>query len=130
MLTATTFIIMSFIITEIQIELIFLALITYLLCYMTIIIKATEKSSMHKWITPDKLTEGDWILQPIESGKIKIKPEKLGITKEQVEIIHQLYKKNKIKKVLVKYGIPFAPAFLLSFITTLLFNNILLTIFF
>jgi len=125
LLIATFMIIISFILIELQLQMISLALITYALCYLTIIIKATEKSSMHKWITPDQLTEGDWILQPVKADGIIIKPEKLGLKKEQVKKIQQLYKQNKISKVLVKYGVPFAPAFLIAYILTIIFNNVL-----
>jgi hypothetical protein len=82
---------------------------------------------MHKWITPDKITEGDWLMKPVTAGKHKIMPNKLGLEKQQVNLIKKLYAQKKIKKILVKYGVPFAPAFLLAFIATLIFNNIILT---
>ncbi|GIU69536.1 MAG: hypothetical protein KatS3mg002_0772 [Candidatus Woesearchaeota archaeon] len=43
-------------------------------------------------------------------------PKDLGISKEQIELL----KKSKIKKVLVKEGIPFIPAFLIAFILTMI----------
>ncbi|VVB81529.1 Preflagellin peptidase [uncultured archaeon] len=118
----------SFIITNFRFELISLALIGYVLCYLTIFIKSTELSSMHKWVTPDKLTEGDWLVEPVKYGKEKLMPPKLGLEKEHLALLQKLYAQKKIDKVLVKYGVPFAPAFLIAFIATLLFNNIIFTI--
>ncbi len=123
-------IIASFVMAEFQLELLGLALLSYFLCYLTIFVKSVELSSMHKWITPDKITEGDWLLKPVTVGKHKILPTKLGLEKPQVLLIKRLYAQKKIKKLLVKYGIPFAPAFLFAFIATLIFKNIVLAILF
>jgi len=38
----------------------------------------------------------------------------------------KLYKQKKLDKVLVKYGIPFVPAFLISFVLTWAVGNIVL----
>lgn len=127
LISATILIIASFIMKEYGFGLILLAAITYLLCYLCIFIKSVELSGMHKWITPDKLTEGDWLVHAIKSGKTKIVPSKLGLEKEQVRAIQKLYKQKKIDKVLVKYGIPFTPAFLFAFIIGL-FGNIVFLI--
>ena len=130
LISATVLIITSFIIAEFQLELIGLAMVSYLLCYLTIFIKSVELSSMHKWVTPDKLTEGDWLVHAVKIGKAEIIPGKLGLDKSQVRMLKKLYAQKKVDKLLVKYGIPFAPAFLLAFITTLVFNNIILAILF
>jgi len=127
---SATLIIASFIMAEVQIELLGLALLTYFLCYLTIFVKSVELSSMHRWITPDKITEGDWLLKPVIAGKHKIMPNKLGLEKPDVEMIKKLYAQKKISKILVKYGVPFAPAFLFAFIATLIFNNVMFTLLF
>ena len=128
--TAGALIVLSFIITSYRLELVILGLISFLLCHLTIFIKSTETSSMHKWVTPDKLTEGDWLLKPVTAGKQKIMPTKLGLETEQVKILQKLYAQKKIDKVLVKYGIPFAPAFLIAFAITLYAGNIILAVLF
>ncbi len=90
--------------------------------------KAVEKSCMLKYIEPEKLTEGDWIAKDIFIGKKYIcGPKDLGIEKKQIRQLIQFKKQNKVKKVLIKEGIPFVPAFLIAFILTLQFGNILLT---
>lgn len=120
--------ILSFLITSFRIEIIILAAVSFVLCHLTIFIKSVELSSMHRWVTPDKLTEGDWLVNPVKIGKEKLIPPKLGLETEQVELLQKLYKQKKLDKVLVKYGIPFAPAFLIAFIATIIFNNIIFTI--
>jgi Flp pilus assembly protein protease CpaA len=130
LITASILIIASFFLAQFQLELLGLALMSYFLCYLTIFIKSVELSSMHKMVTPDKLTEGDWLVKPVKAGGKTIDPGKLGLEKAQVAFLQKLYKQEKIDKILVKYGIPFAPAFLLAFIATLLYNNIILALFF
>ncbi len=90
--------------------------------YLVMIVKTIENTCMFKEIPISKLTEGDWVVNDIYSGKKLIYSSKsLGIEKNQIEKI----KRMKIKRILVKYGIPFVPSFLIGFITTLIFGNIL-----
>jgi len=127
LLIAAGFIIASLLIPELQIEIIGLAAATYVLSYLAMFVKSVELSCLHKWVTPDKLTEGDWLVHAVKVGNKEVIPPKLGLEKKHVRILNKLYKEKKIQKVLVKYGVPFAPAFLLAFIATMLFNNILLS---
>ncbi len=97
-----------------------LALVTLLSYYLWIIARAVEKSCMYRLVNPHKLTEGDWIAKEIKvKGKLICGPKDLGIEKKQIK---QLIK-AKVKKVLVKDGIPFVPSFLIAFILTLLLGN-------
>jgi len=66
---------------------------------------------------PSELTFGDWIAKPIKAGKKIIKPNWEGLSEEEVELIRKFCK----KKVLIKNGIPFTPAFLLAFLATIIF---------
>jgi Flp pilus assembly protein protease CpaA len=94
--------------------------------YLWIFIKSVENSCMFKYVTPDKLTEGDWIARDIKiGGKYITGPKDLGISKKQIQALKTLYKQNKVKKVLIKEGIPFVPSFLLGWIFTLVSGNIL-----
>ena len=69
-----------------------------------------------------KLTEGDWIAKDVVvKGKKICGPKDLGISRKQISRLSKL----NIKKVLVKYGMPFVPSFLLAFIITLLWGNII-----
>lgn len=90
---------------------------SYLLFYAWIFAKALEEGCMKKKIPVDKLVEGDWVLEEVKIGKKVLVTAKYGITKEQIAEL----KKAKVKKVLVKEGIPFVPSFLLAYILTMVF---------
>ncbi|MDP3765632.1 MAG: A24 family peptidase [Nanoarchaeota archaeon] len=105
----------------------FLILTTF---YLWIFVKAIEKSCMYKLVEPSKLTEGDWIVNDIFVGKQYIcGPKDLGIDKKQIKKLVEFYKKGKVKKILIKEGIPFVPSFLIAFIINLIFGNPLLWLF-
>lgn len=124
--TATGFIILAFLLPLVRLPLLGLALITYVLCYLTIFIKSVELSSMHQWITPDKLTEGDWLVHAVKAGTKKVIPARTGLQPDQVKTLKKLHHQGKLDNVLVKYGVPFIPAFLFAFIVTLLYGNVVL----
>lgn len=93
--------------------------VLFFIFYIWLFVKIVEESCMIKKISVDKLTEGDWINENIYiKNKLIVGPKDLGISKEQIRML----KKNNIKYVLVKEGIPFIPVFLLSFVLTLLIN--------
>ncbi len=85
---------------------VFVLLSPFLFAY----VRAVEKSCMIQLISPDKLTEGDWLERDVYvNGKI-IKKNFAGLNFNQILIL----RKNG-KKVLIKTGVPFAPAFLIAF---------------
>ena len=78
---------------------------------------------MVKNVSVNKLVEGDWIVGDIKiKGKYICGPKDLGISMTQISLL----RKNHVKEVLVKEGIPFVPAFLIALIVSLIFGNILL----
>ncbi|MFC1691213.1 prepilin peptidase [Nanoarchaeota archaeon] len=86
--------------------------------------KSVEAVCMLKNIDPEKITPGDWIAKEIKiDGKYITGPKDLGIEPSQIRKLIQLKKAKKINKVLVKYGIPFTPSFLISFIVTIVFGG-------
>ena len=98
------------------------ALLALVYPYLVNYVKFIEKNCMLKIIPVSKITEGDWIAEDIKhKGKIIYQKKSLGITKEQIKEL----KKINIKKVLVKYGIPFIPSFLIAVIISLIVGNIL-----
>jgi len=102
-------------------------LVTMLFLYLLIFVKAVENACMLKYVRPAELTEGDWIAKDIKvNGKRICGPKDLGIEKKQIKKLIQFYKKRKIKKVLIKTGIPFVPSFLAAYIFTLFFGNLVL----
>ena len=85
----------------------------YLLTYSWIFLKVVERNIMVKEYSVGKLTEGDWIAEDVRVGKrLLVSAKTPGITKKQIELL----KKSRVKKVMVKEGIPFVPGFLLAFI--------------
>lgn len=93
--------------------------------YLWLAVKAVEDSCMLKYVSPENLTEGDWIAKDIKiGGKLIAGPKDLGIEKKQIKKLIELYKKRKVKKILVKEGIPFVPSFLIAFLVTLALGNI------
>ena len=102
------------------------AAILLLTLHLWALIKAVELSCMHKLVTPDKLIEGDWIAKEVKyAGKVLTGPKDLGIDKKKISLLKRLYKQNKIKKILIKEGIPFVPSFLFGLILTIWVGNIL-----
>lgn len=112
-----------------QIPLFILIIFAIISFYLWLFIKAIEKVAMLKYITPDKLTEGDWIAKEVKyKGKLITGPKDLGIEMKQIRKLVSLYKKNKIKKILIKEGIPFVPSFLIAFVITIVYGNLLMLI--
>lgn len=102
-------------------------LILYFMNYLFIIIKVVEEVSMVRLINPEKLTEGDWIVNDIiVKGKRITGPKDLGISKKNIEKLIRLKQQGEIGKIKVKYGIPFVPSFLIALVYTIIFNNIIL----
>ncbi|MEM4153132.1 MAG: A24 family peptidase [Candidatus Pacearchaeota archaeon] len=99
--------------------LIFILTLTFPYIYITI--KAAENTSMIKKVSPSNLTEGDWLVQPIKLKNQKINPSVHGLSKRDIVLL-----KKHNKKVLIKYGLPFVPVFLISLICTILFGDLLI----
>lgn len=90
------------------------------LFYTAIGVKAVELCCMYKSLRPEKLTEGDWIARPVRiKGRLVVGPKSLGITKAQIEELKQ----HKVREVIVKEGIPFAPSFLIAFLLSVWLGN-------
>lgn len=106
----------------------FLALLLMVLStfYLWMFVKAIERTCMIKAVTPDKLTEGDWIVKDIKyRGRYICGPKDLGIEKRQIGELVKLHNQGKIKKVMIKEGIPFVPSFLIAYAVSLFFGNFL-----
>ena len=109
------------------IPMIVLVLLINFTYYLWAFVKAVEKVCMYKYVTPDKLTEGDWIVKDIKINKEYIcGPKDLGIEEAQIKKLIKLWKKGEIKKILIKDGMPFVPSFLIAFIVTMIHGNLFL----
>jgi len=127
---ASVILIITFVfISELFIRLtsLFFAILFLLGIYVYTFIKAVEASCMLKHVEPEQLTEGDWIAEDIIIGKKRITgPKDLGIEMDQIKELIALKKLGKVKKVLIKEGIPFVPSFLIAFILTYVYGNLIL----
>jgi Flp pilus assembly protein protease CpaA len=79
-------------------------------------VKAIELSCMIQLVSPMKLTEGDWLEQEVKVKDKVIKKKFSGLTWNEILLLRQ-----QGKKVWIKTGVPFAPAFLIA-ITLFLFS--------
>jgi Flp pilus assembly protein protease CpaA len=96
-----------------RVLLLVIALAVPVLFYLAVGVKAVEKCCMFRTISPEFLTEGDWIAKPVTyKGKYLCGPKDLGVTKEKIRELKRL----GIKQVMVKDGVPFVPSFLLAFL--------------
>ncbi len=95
------------------------AILIAALPYLYIALKTTEEVSMIRLVACSELAEGDWLAEKIRVGKKIIKPSWEGLSKREIVLL----RKAK-KKVLVKYGLPFVPAFLLTLLISLVFGNL------
>jgi prepilin signal peptidase PulO-like enzyme (type II secretory pathway) len=113
----------------VKIPVVILAGIIFISFYAFIYLKAVEAACMIKWVSPKDLTEGDWVVNDVIVGKKRIcGPKDLGLEMSQIKKLIALKKKGKIKKVLIKYGIPFVPSFLIAFIVSYVWGNIVFTL--
>lgn len=80
-----------------------------------IYLKSIDKC-MIKLVSPEKLTEGDWLEEEIKIGKQKIKKSVHGLSLKDIQLLRRHH-----KKALIKEGIPFVPAFLISLIMVSVF---------
>jgi len=103
-------------------ELILIGFILLLFPILLVFAKSIEEGCLIKRVSPKDITEGDWLYEDIKVGKKKIRASWEGLSKKDLELIQGKYK----KKVMVKYGIPFTPSFLIGFIILLwmIHNNV------
>lgn len=101
--------------------LILLDILIFTMIYLWAFIKSVEKACMMKYVKPEQLTEGDWIVKDISyKGRKIVGPNDLGINMSQIRQLIKLYRAKKIKNILIKEGIPFVPSFLLGYVASLI----------
>ncbi len=95
----------------------------YVVLYL--FVKTVETTCMFRRLKVKNLTEGDWIAEDvIVKGKLIYSMKEPGVSKQQMNLL----KKLKVKRVLVKDGIPFVPSFFIALIITLWLGNLVLLI--
>jgi len=92
--------------------------------YIWVFSKVVEKVCMLKKVSPEALTEGEWIAEDIVIDGVRITgPKDLGISNENIKKLIQFKKEKKIDLILIKQGIPFVPSFLIGMIISLIWGN-------
>lgn len=111
----------------IAIMLVTFALVLFIMFYSWLLLTAVEKTSLVKSMPVEKITEGDWIVKDVVVGGKRITgPKDLGISKAQIAKLITLKQKGKIRKILIKEGMPFVPVFFIAMIISVIFGNIVL----
>jgi Flp pilus assembly protein protease CpaA len=113
----------------IRLTALYLAVVSVLTFYLWVAIKAVESACMLKFVIPKQLTEGDWIAKDVKvGGKYITGPKDLGIEKKKIKTLIEFYKRGKVKKILIKEGIPFVPSFFIAYVITLIYGNLVFLI--
>lgn len=93
-----------------------LSILLFFAPVLLIYAKAIEEVCMIKLVKPVNLTIGDWLVKDVKIGNKKVKPNWQGLSEKELVLIQ----KKVQKKVLIRYGIPFTPSFLIAFIGVLI----------
>ena len=92
-------------------EFFFFGIIVFLFPYFFVFLKSVDEYCMVHEVPVSKITPGDWLYEDVKIGSKTIKSNWNGLSEDEIKIL----RKSK-KKVLLKYGIIFAPVFLISFV--------------
>lgn len=93
-----------------------LGILVFVFLNLYIYAKAVDESSMIRKIKTGNLTEGDWLYKNTKVGRKTIKASWEGLNKSDIVLL-----KNKYKEIKIRYGIPFSPVFLISFLILIWF---------
>lgn len=92
-------------------------ILIFLFPLLYIFAKGLESVSMIRIVSGKELREGDWLVKNIKIGKKIIKADWDGLSLENIKLL-----KNK-KKIMIKDGLPFVPAFLIAFLAYVFLRN-------
>lgn len=92
-------------------SLVFLAFFAAMISVLYLYVRALD-SCMIELVSAESLREGDWLVRDVGIGKKDIKRSVHGLSLPDIDLL-----KKFRKKVLIKRGIPFTPAFLLALLS-------------
>jgi Flp pilus assembly protein protease CpaA len=125
---AAAMVFFSFIVpdADYKIVLVSLAMVVFVTFHLMLFARVIESCCMFVALPVAKLTEGDWVMDEVKvRGKHVCGPKDYGITKQQIAKLQ----KTRVKKVVVKEGIPFVPTFLIAMIVSLVWGNVIYLLF-
>lgn len=103
----------------------YLGILLFILPYFYIYAKSVDKCCMVKRIKTKSLREGDWLYERVKIGKSYVEANWSGLTIKEINLIRKKY-----KDVLIHEGVPFTPAFLVSFFILVLLYILDIKVFF
>ena len=93
--------------------------------FILILAMHVQNNFFVKKIALKDLVEGDWVLDELKyRGKLIFKPKKTGVSMKDILLIRKYFK----KPVNIKTGVAFGPAFLIAFLLTLKFGDLIFMI--
>jgi len=98
-----------------ELNLFFFGVIIFFFPLLYIFAKSVEESCMVQPVSPDKVTEGDWLYQDIVVSGKKIEQNWEGVSRRELGLIKNKYHRS----VMIKQGIPFTPSFLFGLLLLL-----------
>jgi len=100
--------------------------LAFVFSILVFVLRAVENACMHKQIMPSKLVEGDWVAEEVRAGEFTYKPERSGITKQNIVKLVDLEKAGKLKQIKVKDGLPYVPALLAGLLASVFYGDLFL----
>lgn len=95
---------------------------------LSVYLKSVEEEGLQKDVDVENLDEEDVVAQDlvVDGEKIASKRDIVGLTQEDIEKIQELAQEGKIPdRIRIKWGVKFAPIFLLSYLLSILVGNAL-----
>jgi hypothetical protein len=99
----------------IDIKLILIGIAVLLFPIMFVFAKAIEEGCLVMAVEPKAVTVGDWLYRDVILGGKRLRANWEGVSPRQLALIR---KSNK--KILIKYGIPFTPSFLIALVVLII----------
>lgn len=93
-----------------------LGIVLILLPLLYILAKTVDEKCLVRKMKTKDLSEGEWLYQNVKVGKKTIKSSWEGLSKAELQLI-----RKKFREVKIRQGIPFTPAFLISFVLLVIF---------
>jgi len=78
--------------------------------FLYVFAKGLENVSMIREVSGFELREGDWLVEDVKVGRRVVKANWDGLSLDDIELL------RKEKRVMIKEGLPFVPAFLIAFL--------------
>lgn len=88
---------------------------------LLIVSRRLEATAFRRSVEPRELVLGDWLAESVvdTKGRIVVDRRNPGFTQEQISRVSTLWSKGRVKKILIKDGIAFVPAFLIALVAML-----------